>query len=1056
MNGNHHNLFRIACIAVIAATLVVDTAFAHLCLIRQGRESAGTMQAANSYGGAVAAGDFNNDGAEDLVASAVGDGTGGSIIVSYGCPTGITHFGAERWTLNDLGFFDTPNSQFGGALAVGDFNNDNYDDVAVGAPQHNGNRGAVMVIFGSGAGLGPDGTFISQDNGPGNYEAGDRFGGALAAGDFNNDGYSDLAVGSWNESLELATGTITGAGSVTIFLGGEFGPNPIDGYIFTEDDTIIGASEQAWFGFALAAGDIDNDDLDDLVVGVPGRGESSLVDVGAIWVFFGRPEGPQPTDGQYLTGASMSPPTLGVGDKFGYRLACGDANGDGLADVAVGMPEADVGGQQNAGRVIVLYSQGALNPANKFAYNEVPITTNSRLGDAVAFGRYDDSSDLREELAVGSPSQAGTLLGGRVRIFEGAAAGYSTSNSTLITQATLNEVVEAGDRFGATLAFGRFAGGQRRGLAVGAPGEDWNPLPGNNAASINSAGAVSIDLAWLQVQNMQGRAALLTNCANQAVFSLKPFEPHLLASVSKIMTALVAIESTEPGCNPCSNMASVYTQPQILCDPTLPNSPNGIVGGSDASMCPNETNNLQNLIWHMLFPSGNDAAFGIADLVVNPGTTCAAAGCQDILDFVDLMNDKAAALGMTDTSYQNPSGGAHPNWASNNISSPWDQATLAFNAMQNTTFFNYVSQPTSPILPRNNGCWPQGSTSTWNSGVFTFPGGTGPNFPNTSGLKPGGTPAAGSTLVVALDEPAGRMFGIILGEPSGAQMRAEMGAMLTLGSTTFCNGIFDPTPNPPGSTLTYPEKPSDGGKITHIATPVQFDPDRGFNVRVSASQGTASAVGRLEVSRHRSMVLPGGDTTTSTIEPFVSHQGIVITNEGDTTASLSIRGGTHHVATVALAPGARHLIPAFAVAGGLGSYSVLVENLLSTEPALISIEEVLVGFDTYVASDGSSASMRLTADRNEGDDTVQVFYTGLDTNSGAMVDILIAETLDLDPGCDGVLDLDDVDAFVQALTNPEAYEANFPACYIGSADVNGDGRIDGEDVGSFVELLLGP
>ncbi|MBK8267747.1 MAG: FG-GAP repeat protein [Planctomycetes bacterium] len=896
-----------------------------------GTRAAGAIEAFNNYGVAVAAGDFNGDGVEDLVTGANGDGTGGSIIVNFGCPTGITHFDAQRWTLGTLGFTDMVDSRFGLTLAVGDFDDDGYDDVAVGAPGYDSFRGAVVILFGRATGLGPNVTWISQDNGPGAYEAGDNFGGALAAGDFNNDGYDDLAVGSYFESLELNSGTVSNAGAVSIFLGGANGPYPQDGYNITEEDTNVGSSPNANFGWALAAGDINGDDRDDLVVGVPRKTNASIVEDGAIHVFFGASNGPTTTGAQYFAGSSMSSPTLLPFDKFGYRLACGDGNGDGFADVAIGMPEADVSGSGNAGRTVVMYGAAAgLSFGNKTSHTGNPVRTNDRFGEAVAFGRYDASSDLREELAVGAPSLVTSALGGQVTVFQGAVGGYTAANSTIITQATLNEVVEAGDRFGASLAFGRFVGGQRRGLAVGAPNEDWNPLPGNLNPAITGAGAVSIDINWMQVQNLQCRAALLTNCSDQAVFSLKPFEPHLLASTSKIMTALVAIESTEPGCDTCSSMASTYTHPQLLCDSQYPTSPNGTVGGSDSAMCPGETNSLQNLIWHMLFPSGNDAAFGIADLVVNPGSTCANTACQDIVDFVQLMNDKAAELGMPDTSYQNPSGAAHASWPSNNISSPWDQARLAYFAMQNTTFFSYVSQPTSPVLPRSGGCWPLGSTSTWGSGVFTFPGGNGPDFANTSGLKPGNTPAAGNTLVVALDEPLGRMFGIILGEPSGAQMRTDMGAMLNLGRTTFCSGIFDPTPSAPGTTLTAPNKPSDGGKISHFAIPMQHDADHGFNVRITASPGTALAAGRLELNRDRSMVLPAGDTTTSAIEPFVSHQGILITNLGEDRAELSIRGGTHHVETVTLPAGASHLIPPFAASSIQPDYVVLVANLSST------------------------------------------------------------------------------------------------------------------------------
>jgi hypothetical protein len=90
---------------------------------------------------------------------------------------------------------------FGYAAAAGDFNGDGYRDLAVGVLEHRGG-GAVNVIYGSRDGLKPAGSEQwTQDSPgiPGVSDPGDTFGHALAAGDFDADGYADLAVGNPRE-----------------------------------------------------------------------------------------------------------------------------------------------------------------------------------------------------------------------------------------------------------------------------------------------------------------------------------------------------------------------------------------------------------------------------------------------------------------------------------------------------------------------------------------------------------------------------------------------------------------------------------------------------------------------------------------------------------------------------------------------------------------------------------------------------------------------------------------------------------------------------------------
>src|SRR5262245_7680398 len=78
---------------------------------------------------------------------------------------------------------------------VADFNGDGFSDLAVGVSGENNNAGAVNVIYGSASGLTSTGNQVWTENSLGETSsAGDRFGISLAAGDFDNDGFADLAI----------------------------------------------------------------------------------------------------------------------------------------------------------------------------------------------------------------------------------------------------------------------------------------------------------------------------------------------------------------------------------------------------------------------------------------------------------------------------------------------------------------------------------------------------------------------------------------------------------------------------------------------------------------------------------------------------------------------------------------------------------------------------------------------------------------------------------------------------------------------------------------------
>lgn len=324
---------------------------------------------ADRFGQTLAVGDFDHNGYDDL---AIGtpdedgpDDNSGVVQVLYAADdgSGLSATGTDRWYQDHLGQDTEPGDRLGWSMAVGDFDNDGCEDLVVGVPFEDlggtVDEGLFHVLYGQeGSGLAPSTEYWTQD-----YpvfldeaEAGDRFAASLAAGDFNGDGYADLAVGAPGEDTKAGVDI----GVVHVLFGSASG---LTGTVAPQrwSQGSFGSAEseepEDRFGEQLIAADFDGDGFDDLAIGVPGEDLDSVVDAGVVHVLYGSAAGLSALRHRVWShDVPCLDDTSEQGEAFGASLAAGDFDGNGSADLAVGAPDQDSGSFENAGLISILFS----------------------------------------------------------------------------------------------------------------------------------------------------------------------------------------------------------------------------------------------------------------------------------------------------------------------------------------------------------------------------------------------------------------------------------------------------------------------------------------------------------------------------------------------------------------------------------------------------------------------------------------------------------------------------------------------------------------------------
>jgi FG-GAP repeat len=386
----------------------------------------------------------------------------------------------------------------GGSNTWGDFNGDGYGDLAVGAPLESVGAvfavGAVHVFYGTKSGLTTEGSqFLTQNsshNGESIDDAAeefDLFGRSLAAGDFDRDGFYDLAVGVPGENdtgaVHILGGSPTGikyAGDVLLTQDSELNGVEIQDQAETDDD----------FGMLLAVGNFGLSRHQDLAIAAPSETLGSNFNAGAVSVIYGSPSGLKGPGNQFWHQDSLE---SGIAvkdqaedfDRFGMGLAAGQMGKTQHSDLAIGVEDEDLG-TDNEGAVEILYGSdsGLRSKGNQF-WHQDSVQGGTRIKDRAEaldnFGQTvivgDFGGGPPEDLAIGAPLEdvgdPAVAEAGGVAVLYGTSSGIKAGGNQFWTADSpgIADSAETNERFGSSLAAGDFGKTGVADLAIAASRE---------------------------------------------------------------------------------------------------------------------------------------------------------------------------------------------------------------------------------------------------------------------------------------------------------------------------------------------------------------------------------------------------------------------------------------------------------------------------------------------------------------------------------------------------------------------------------------------------------
>lgn len=404
----------------------------------------GTGAAASQYGNDVSyAGDMNNDGNGDVILGAPGEAKAylflGPVSNLATASASVTYTGVA---LSEFGFC---------VSNAWDLNNDNYDDVIIGAP----GEGCAYVFYGAATLTGTK--LSSAANIKFTGVAAERFGECVAGiGDFTGDGGNDVLISSPSATVN----TLVNCGKVGLYEHPASGPVTIT----AASQNFTGTESNDKFGISISyAGDVNNNDgKSDILIGCPGNNTF----VGAAYVAYGAPVYPNyKANTNPMLAGDMDVKIYGnsglpTPSGFGSAVSnASDISGDGKDDIIVGAPN----GYTNQGIVYGMFGGVWTNIINLTTASPGPDViirgnaTNDLFGTSLSWAG-DISGDKKADIIIGAPSADGK--GKAYGIY-----GPITPSTYFINQIRNIEMPgeSAGDNFGSSVS----AGGKSSSLHYG-------------------------------------------------------------------------------------------------------------------------------------------------------------------------------------------------------------------------------------------------------------------------------------------------------------------------------------------------------------------------------------------------------------------------------------------------------------------------------------------------------------------------------------------------------------------------------------------------------------
>ncbi|MDT0489925.1 FG-GAP-like repeat-containing protein [Streptomyces sp. NPDC012600] len=422
-------------------------------------------------------GDFNGDGYRDLAIGAPLGKAGkkanaGYVAVVYGTKKGLDRSKRTIISQAKTTIPGTPEGgdYFGDRLTTGDLDGDGYTDLVIGVHSErigkSSSYGTITVVWG-----GPKGLSKGVDISSPLPKYRSELGWSLATGDFDGDGRTDLAaVNIAAPELNIFKGPIsrkgkaaglvgidtqdqTGINADRIIAGNVNGDRATDllvmgqqakgnGYItrsvlYKGGTAGLKPAGKVAGGYEAVIADVNKDGYGDIVTGnfmEKSAEEPNGGPGGAVTVTYGSAAGLSTRTPVRITQSTAKVPgTAKKGDRFGWSLSAGDTNGDGYADIAVGVPGKDVAGKTDAGAVVVLRgsAKGLTGTGSKgFTQNtaKVPDTSEARDQFGSSVRLTDSNKDRRAELVVGAYAENNGA--GAVWLFKTTKSGITATGST--------------------------------------------------------------------------------------------------------------------------------------------------------------------------------------------------------------------------------------------------------------------------------------------------------------------------------------------------------------------------------------------------------------------------------------------------------------------------------------------------------------------------------------------------------------------------------------------------------------------------------------------------